>query len=106
PADGPGRMPDRTGSDERPRRRELRTEDLARGGDDPDVASLRSFDHAVGLVDGRRHRLVDMDVLARLDRFERVLGVEPDRGDDRDQVDVIALQEVVDVRDGGGDAET
>src|SRR5439155_20577635 len=76
------------------------------GGDDADVLSLGEFDQAVGFIDGGGHRLVDVHVLAGVDRLEGVLGVQADRGYDRDQVDVVALQEVVDVRDGRGDAET
>jgi hypothetical protein len=60
------------------------------------VVGLRRGDHPLALGAGRGHRLFAQHVLAGLERAHRVLGVEADREDDVDAVDLaVVLHRVV-----------
>jgi hypothetical protein len=62
-------------------------------------------DHAVALGEVQRHRLVDEDVFAGGGRVQRHLAVEVVRAGDGDGVDEVALQHVLVVDEGVGDAK-
>ena len=67
---------------------------LAGRGDDAEVTRPCELDQLRRLGGRRRHRLVDVDVLARLERLLTLLVVEADGRGDRDRVD-LAEQVVV-----------
>ncbi len=52
------------------------------------VVTLRLGEHRLGVGDGRRHRLLAENVLARLERRDRLLGVQRVGSADHDDVDV------------------
>ena len=52
-------------------------------------------DHLVALGDGHGHGLLTNDVLARLQRADRLLGVERDRRDDIDNVNVRIVRDAI-----------
>ena len=64
-----------------------------------------SSDEVVGLVDGRRERLVDVHVLARLEREPRVRVVQADRRRDGDGVDAALGQQRLEIGERVRDAE-
>src|SRR5690348_10401244 len=63
-ADRPGDVPDRTLANQLPGAADLRSEDLAWRRDEPQGTGARKLDQRVRLFHCRRHRLVDVDVLA------------------------------------------
>jgi hypothetical protein len=77
---------------------------LAGRGDKGQAALPGRLDHLPRVGIGRRHRLLDVDVLAGPQGVHRVGVVEPDRGDDQDQLDVVAGDQVGGVVEVVGDA--
>jgi hypothetical protein len=103
-AERPGELPDRAALDQLARASQLRPEHLAGRGDEAEVALLRESDQLVGLSNRRRHRLVDVDVLAGLQRRAAVLVVETDGRGHRDGVDIRLGEHLVDAREHAWDA--
>ena len=71
-----------------------RADHLPRRGDQLDVRFGRRVDELRGLIRGRRHGLVEVDVLAGLDGGEALLEVQANRGAQGNSVDVRVSQQV------------
>ncbi|CAA9556763.1 MAG: hypothetical protein AVDCRST_MAG43-1533 [uncultured Thermomicrobiales bacterium] len=98
--DRPGRDPDPAFGDRALDGLHLRPQHLARGGDDPEILCPREVDQLGRLGTGGRHRLVEVDVLASLQRLPTLLEVQPDRRRDRHRVDITIGEQVFVVRGG------
>ena len=62
-----------------------------------DTRLIAGAHHVVGILQPQRHRLLDDDVLARSGAGDGVLWMHSARGQDRDGVDVLPRQEIVDI---------
>ncbi len=75
-----------------------RVEECVTGHQD-EIPLGRDLDQLVALLDGRSHRLLHEDVLAREQSCLAHFVVGRDRRDDADRIDVVVGQDVVEVRD-------
>ena len=93
-ADRPADLADRALRDQLAGACDLRAQHLAGRGDDPQALLLGERDQRIGLGDRRRHRLVEVHVLAGLEREPAVLGVQADRRGQRHGVDLVVSEQL------------
>ena len=88
-------LPDLTGREERSHARDDRIEVAVVGDTEGDAMRAARGDHPLALADVHRHRFLAEDVLARLGRGDRLLGVEPHRRGHVDGVDAGIADEIL-----------
>ena len=82
-----------------------RRQHLTGGGDERQTALAGGLDHLARFGVGGGHRLLHVDVLAGAQRIHRQGIVVFDRGDDEDEIDILAGDQLLGVRVGIGNAE-
>ena len=85
-ADRPHERPDLLPLDPTPELLVVRAKHLSRRGDDLQIPLPGQLDQLCRLGSRRRHRLVEVHVLPRLERLPALLVMQPDRRGDRDRI--------------------